>query len=390
MKYADALRSFFTPPASGNPGEEFAGTDYERELEIKQKALELFWQKNGIRGKPEPVIRSPLSEGYRTTSRRRVFFSSGKYHLGFSENTGEKGVVFSALEPEAHFRIYEFLHEKLNQDSFRALSQALNWIIIRGSYQYQTVIFNVYQMNASVVRKLKQMAEHLQKSSFRVTAAHVYFDPTRSDYYLEANRPADVLAFKSLYGAKLLSLKTGEMQLKYPVTGFSQINESQVPHLLETALRLLQPEKSETLLDLYCGYGLFSFGLGKFAKSVCGIEWEGGSIECAKASARHFKLNYEFMAGRIQESFVKTALSGKRFPAEVQVLDPPRQGCLEGVIPALAARAPKRVLHIFCGTDVIPSELKQWERAGYRVQKAVPLDLFPRTQHLETMVLLTR
>lgn len=391
MRYSEALRSFFSPSVSGNPGEEFVKVDYREELEIKQKAIELFWQKNALKGSPENLIQSPLSDGYRTTSRRRVFGANDQLYFGFSENTGEKGVAYSQLEPEAHTQIYTFLYQKISRETFRVLAESLNWVIIRGTYQYRVVIFNVHRMNASVVRKLKQVAESLQESTLRVTAAHIYFDPSRSDYYLEANRPANGLSFKSLYGPKLLSVKVGEVQLKYPVTGFSQINESQIPHLLKTASRLLQIEKSNSLLDLYCGYGLFSFGLGKLAAEVCGVEWEGPSIECAQATAEHLKWKrMDFISGRITDSFVKSKLSRKRFQSEIQLLDPPRQGCLEGVIPALAERLPKKVLHIFCGTDEIPPALKQWEAAGYQVRKVVPLDLFPRTFHLETIVLLTK
>jgi tRNA/tmRNA/rRNA uracil-C5-methylase (TrmA/RlmC/RlmD family) len=71
-------------------------------------------------------------------------------------------------------------------------------------------------------------------------------------------------------------------------------------------------------------------------------------------------------------------------------LDPPRKGTEPGVIRALAMRKPVRVLHIFCGTDEIPAALAEWERYGYRVKEVLPMDLFPGTPHLETLVALER
>jgi len=71
------------------------------------------------------------------------------------------------------------------------------------------------------------------------------------------------------------------------------------------------------------------------------------------------------------------------------LLDPPRQGTEPGVVEAIAARGPERVVHICCGIDEIPREVAAWSTAGYRLQRAVPLDLFAGTLGLETLLLLT-
>ncbi len=154
---------------------------------------------------------------------------------------------------------------------------------------------------------------------------------------------------------------------------------------------MLSLGKEDHFLDLYCGYGLFSFALGEAAKDVLGVEWEGPSIDCAKASAKHLKKNYRFIAGKIDEMFVQTRLPKPVLnEPEKILLDPPRKGCEPGVIHALAMRKPIRVAHVFCGTDEIPASLKEWERYGYRVREVQPLDLFPGTPHLETIVMLER
>ena len=73
---------------------------------------------------------------------------------------------------------------------------------------------------------------------------------------------------------------------------------------------------------------------------------------------------------------------------EAILLDPPRQGTEVGVIQALAARNPIRVLHIFCDLDSLPKEVKEWNSNGFDVSEVVPLDMFPGTDNLEVMVLL--
>ena len=379
MLFQDALQHFFSFDAVEQ--EPLAQLPYAEEVEIKNKAFALFCKENHFGVKPESLIKSPKERHYRTTSKRRVSVLSGQVQIFPQE---------SELEPEEHLICYQWILNKLNTPPFRYLAKSLNWIIIRGSYLYRTVIFNVDHLDANVVRKLKQMAKALQESSLKVMAAHIYVDPSRSDYYLESNRPKDILAFKQLYGPRELTLKLSDFSLRYPVTGFSQINESQIQNLLNHAKRLLKPSKEYRLLDLYCGYGLFAFGIGKDCREVIGAEWEGPSVESAKASAKYLKrFHYKFISGKIDEMFVERTLP-KPVEKEIILLDPPRKGCLPGVIEKLAKRNPERVLHVFCGTDEIPLALKEWQLAGYFPKEILPLDLFPGTAHIETMILLEK
>ncbi len=372
----------YTKEADSLHGESLAMLNYKDELKVKNDALEEFWDKNRLAGNPQKVIASPLPRAYRTTSKRRVAMVPG--NLQFDRQD-------SMLEPEEHNKIYNLLFEKLITPAYKPLAYALNWIIIRGTYRYRVVIFNIKKIDATIVRKLKQISEVLQKSELNVTAAHAYVDTTESDYYLEAKRPTEGLNFKQLFGPREMSLDLGHFRLKYPVTGFSQINESQIHNLIKAASRMMGLTKDDKFLDLYCGYGLFSFALGEAAKSVLGVEWEGPSIESAKASAKYLKKNYRFVAGKIDEEFVQLRLP-RPVPGEPEkiLLDPPRKGCEPGVIHALAMRKPVRVCHVFCGTDEIPAALKEWERYGYRVRDVQPLDLFPGTPHLETIVMLEK
>lgn len=386
ISLANAVQESMPKALAGLPLLAISVMDYSDELELKNRAFALFCERNGLPA-PEKIVESPLPRNYRTTTKRRAGFENGRFRLFFGAD--ERLEYTEPLEPEEHLAIYRFIEEILKKPAFAALAEALNWVIVRGSYKRRAVIFNVGEMNASVVRKLKLMGEHLNVANLGVVSAHVYFDPTRSDYYLEASRPTDALGFKTLFGPKELSLDLGAFRLKYPITGFSQINESQIPNLLAFAKKLLRPSEKDFLLDLYCGYGLFSFGIGGAAASTWGAEWEGPSIECAKSSARFLKRPAKFLAGKINRDFVERSIP-KGSGSELTLLDPPRSGVEAGVIAALAKRNPKCVLHIFCGTDEIPRSLNQWKLSGYKAVNVQPLDLFPGTPHLETMVLLER
>lgn len=364
---------------------------YHNELLVKGQALGLLWKHCKLPGVPEPVVGSSRHRYYRTTTKRRALYKGGSLFLMSGDGTTQKKTFLdSPLEPAIHKDIYLFLQKKLSEPTFKLLAQRLNYLIIRGSYQEQAVIFNVDQMSGPIVRKLKILAEHVQKQCPSISAAYVYLDPSRSDYYLEERQPANLLNFKKLYGNGFLSVSHGDCKYSFHPTSFSQVNESIVPLMLERVKELLAPTGKEALLDLYCGYGLFSHYLAGQYVSVLGIDAEGPSI---RSAMHNKKLNpasrtTRFTAERITEKGIDTIRP--QGVAEVVILDPPRKGPVDGVIAAIGRRAPQKVLHIFCSVDQISPSVSQWIANGYQVERVVPLDMFPGTANLEVLVLLTR
>jgi tRNA/tmRNA/rRNA uracil-C5-methylase (TrmA/RlmC/RlmD family) len=229
----------------------------------------------------------------------------------------------------------------------------------------------------------------MQEAPLGVRAAFLYLDPTGSDYYLEAKRPAGTLSFKRLFGPEWLQVEVAGVRLRFPPTVFSQVNGAMLEVMADRVGSLLAPLAGCDLLDLYCGYGLFSFTAGREAAQVVGVDLDGPAIEAARAGAEHMRLSgrVRFLAGRIDGRFLAGQLRPSR-GREAVLLDPPRQGTAPDVVPAIAARAPLRVVHICCGTDEIPREVAAWSRVGYAVTRAVPLDLFAGTTAIETLLLL--
>jgi tRNA/tmRNA/rRNA uracil-C5-methylase (TrmA/RlmC/RlmD family) len=367
-----------------------AHLEYEEELKFKDRALAKFWQEQKLPGQPEPVIGSPRPRAYRTTSKRRGLLRGSTLYLVFGDKLlrdQKRFFLDSPLEPPEHTRIYSFLQRKLSEPGFKLVASHLNHLIIRGNYEERVVIFNVRQMTGPLVRKLKILAGQLEKLPEPVAGAFVYLDPTGSDYYLESRRPVDNLQLKKLYGPAHLTVRHGGCRFNFHPTSFSQVNESIVGIMLEKSRELLAPEPGERLIDLYCGYGLFSHYLAAGYQQVTGIDAEGPSIRAAQDNA---KLNSDgrktrFLARRITPKAIADLLPLSIEPTAL-LLDPPRQGPQRGVIAAIGERQPGKVLHIFCGVDQIPESLGEWRTQGYRVERIVPLDMFPGTANLEVLV----
>ena len=367
--------------------------EYPKELDIKNHALALFWQRKNLSGKPESVIASPRSRNYRTTSKRKTVLRGSTLYFIFGKKlrpTQAAPFQESPLEPVEHTHIFSFLQSKLSEPAFKMLAGHLNYLIIRGNYDERAVIFNVDTLNGPLVHKIKIIAKHLQSLAENVVAAYIYLDPSHSDYYLESRRPTDPVSFKKLFGKTNLSVKYANCRLNFHPTSFSQINESMVPVMLNKAHELLSPTPEMRLLDLYCGYGLFSHFFAADYKQVIGIDAEGAAIRSAIANSKinSASRNTRFIPNRIAESLA-SVLPAVTIP-ETIILDPPRQGPKDNVISSLSFRNPKQVLHVFCGVDQIPSSLREWQDNGYLPIRIVPLDMFPGSANLEILILLQR
>ena len=391
MRFADFL--FERLPGVTSSAEPFAAVAYEAELRAKNDALRVFWQAASLPGAPKQIIPAVVPRNYRTTSKRRVtVHGRSGVSLGFAESKAV-GAAVSALDLAAHNRIYHAIYQKLSTPAFGGLARALNWIILRGDLDRRCLILNICRMDGQTVRKAKLLAERLAEAEPCVTAALLYFDPTRSDYYLTAERPRSAVDLKHLFGPRLLTLKVDGLNLKYPPTAFSQVNEAMVPSLVKTARELLQVRNTERLIDLYCGYGLFSFALGREAAETLGMELTGESIATAVETARRqfAHARFRFIPTRITDASLAQKLPTRNATLpEVVLLDPPRQGAAPGVIETIAARKPARVLQICCGTDEIVPAVRTWISTGYRVDTVQPMDLFPGTAGLETLILLSK
>lgn len=376
------------PASDVSRGEGLASLDYEAEIAVKDAALAAFWEEARLPARPEAVVPSPRPRGYRTTSKRRAELRGRVMRLFLAERharTDTPPFVPSPLEPREHAEIYRFLQAKLSDPTFHVVAQHLGWLIVRGSYAERAVIFNVDGLFGPLVRKLKILGRHLAEHRLPIVAAFVYVDDTESDYYLETRRPYRAMSFKNLFGPDLLRVAYGDLRLAFHPTSFCQVNESIVPQMLQLAEEMLAPRPGDRLIDLYCGFGLFAHALANRVREVIGVDAEGPSIEAAQANAKRLRHGRtRFIANRI------TADSLEQLPSpsgdEIVLLDPPRNGTERGMIQAIAARNPRRVVHVFCNVDEIPGALKEWEGGGYAPRRVVPLDMFPGTPNLELLI----
>jgi 23S rRNA (uracil1939-C5)-methyltransferase len=165
---------------------------------------------------------------------------------------------------------------------------------------------------------------------------------------------------------------------------FFQVNDRQVPRLIERVRSLLAPGPSMQILDLFCGVGTFALPLARDGASETGDEVYPPAIEDARRSAALNALkSCEWHAGPVE-----TVLGKLRGAFDGAVLDPPRRGCEPSAIKALLRVRPGRIVYVSCHPGTLARDCRLLAEGGYSVVQAEMIDLFPQTHHVESIVTL--
>ena len=195
--------------------------------------------------------------------------------------------------------------------------------------------------------------------------------------------------YRTLWGRDYLTDTLCGLELRLSVPSFYQVNRDQAEQLYALAVEFANLKGGETALELYCGAGTITLALAEVAGRVIGAEIVPEAIENAKANAVHNGIsNVEFFCGDAGEMAQKCAAEGLR--PDVVVVDPPRKGLAPEVIDAVAAMDPARVVYISCDPATLGRDVKRFAASGYRLHRAAAVDMFPRTHHVETIVLLQK
>ena len=170
---------------------------------------------------------------------------------------------------------------------------------------------------------------------------------------------------------------------------FYQVNHAQAERLYACAVDFAGLKGEETVIDLYCGAGTITLTLAERAKTVIGVEIVPEAVENARQNAvRNEMDNVEFLCADAGQAARQLAVRGVR--PDVLVVDPPRKGLDEQTRDAILKMMPPRVVYVSCDPATLGRDVRELTGAGYRLNCAQAFDLFPRTGHVETVVLLSR
>ena len=195
-----------------------------------------------------------------------------------------------------------------------------------------------------------------------------------------------------LYGPGYIEDTLCGVPVRLGPLSFYQVNTLAAERLYGVAAQYAQLTPDDTLLDLYCGMGTIGLSMADQCRELIGVEIVPEAIESAKANAARMgeavAVKSRFFCADAGQAATQLAAEGLH--PDIVMLDPPRKGCDEATLSAVVRMAPRRVVYVSCNPATAARDAAWLEKNGYHAEKVQPVDLFPRTKHVETVVLLSK
>ena len=195
-----------------------------------------------------------------------------------------------------------------------------------------------------------------------------------------------------LYGPGYIEDTLCGVPVRLGPLSFYQVNTLAAERLYGVAAQYAQLTPDDALLDLYCGMGTIGLSMAEQCRELIGVEIVPEAIESAKANAARMG---EAVAAKSRffcadAGQAATQLAAEGLHPDIVMLDPPRKGCDEATLSAVVRMAPRRVVYVSCNPATAARDAAWLEQNGYHTEKVQPVDLFPRTKHVEAVLLLTK
>lgn len=191
-----------------------------------------------------------------------------------------------------------------------------------------------------------------------------------------------------LYGTGKIEDELCGLTFRISPRSFYQINPVQTEVLYNTAMEYADMSGREKVIDAYCGIGTIGLVASKRAGEVIGVELNRDAVHDAISNAKRNGIkNVRFFCDDAGEFMLGMAQDGER--ADIVFMDPPRAGSDECFLSSLVTLAPKKIVYISCNPETQQRDLRLLTKRGYKVEKIQPVDMFPHTNHVETVVMLS-
>ena len=368
--------------------------DYPRQVELKAGQVEEALRRIG--GFPAPPLEPPIEAPATRYYRNKMEFSfgpggDGQVQLGLhpagdfgsvfalewchllSERSNEIVAAVVALARESGLPAYD---QRLHRGFFRFLT------VREGKNTGQTMIILTTADGDDAARQLLgRWGVDLRRR----------FPEIRSVIRQVNSRVAGVASGEHeevLAGERTIDEILGGLRFEISARAFFQTNTLQAERLYGKVLEYASLTGEGVALDLYCGTGTISLLLSRAARRVYGVESNPDAIANAVRNARLNGVETcEFVQGEVKEVIERTPLAAVQ--PEVAVINPPRAGMDAALVRRLIRRSIPRLVYVSCNPTTLARDLALLVAGGYRFVRAVPVDMFPHTAHIESVALLT-
>lgn len=194
---------------------------------------------------------------------------------------------------------------------------------------------------------------------------------------------------RTIWGSDTIVDELCGLKFELSPLSFYQVNHDQTERLYALVKEYAGLSGGETVLDLYCGTGTIGLTLAHQAKQLIGVEVVPQAVENAKKNAAFNGIkNARFFCADAAQAAAQLRRDGQL--PDVVIVDPPRKGCQPGLIHTIREMEPQTVVYVSCDPATLARDLKLFQESGYQPAAVTPVDLFPRTAHVENVVRMTR
>ena len=367
----------------------FRHISYEAELRHKAEFVQSNLRRlGGLDPVMLPITPSPLVQGYRNKAQYPIREYDGKIEAGFFAKRSHRVISCAScdLQPAFFEQILEYTKQFLEEYHISAYDEQT------GKGKVRHLYIRCGEVSGEVMVCLVVNSERLPHAAEYVEGL-LKVCPQVVSVVLNINREQNnvILGQKciTLYGKDTIEDTLCDVRFELSPLSFYQVNRQAAEKLYRLAAEMAQFEGNELLIDLYCGAGTIGLSMASKVRELIGVEIVPDAVENAKENAKRCGVeNARFICADAKEAAAQ--LAAENLHPDVIVVDPPRKGCDLEVLQAIAAMAPKRLVMISCNSASLARDCRELEALGYHLEKAAPVDLFPRTTHVETVVLLSK
>ena len=365
------------------------GLDYAEQLKQKEatvkKLLGKYGPVNAIRGMEDPYhyrnkVISTFTTGWGGKLTSGIYAANSHKVLPVERCLLQDEVLDKTMEAVRAAAI-ACRYQPYNEDKGTGLVR--HCLLRRGvaTGQVMVVLVTAQAVLPGAKNFVRALLAEAEKRGVTVTTVVQNVNPRKTSVVLGE-------AEKVLYGkGYILDTLCGKTYALSP-RSFYQINHSQTEVLYGLAVEAAHLTGKEVVLDAYCGIGTIGLTAADHAKQVVGVELNRDAVQDAIGNAKHNGVkNARFFAADATRWISEAAAAGER--ADVIFMDPPREGSTPQFIESVARMAPKRVVYVSCNPETLARDLALLTKKGYRVESSTPVDMFPHSEHIETVVLLS-
>lgn len=389
INYSPDRISIDCPVYSKCGGCAFRHISYEAELKIKQKHVKDCLERiGGFKNIPiQNICGASERVGYRNKAQVPVgtdkegsiisgFYALHSHNIMPCENCRLHPKIFDKIISEVKLWMEKYKILPYDEKSGKG---TVRHIYLRCSKNCEEIMVCIV-INKKSLPFSKELIGLLTKKFENIKSIITNYNSERTNVILGKK-------FQTIWGESSITDTLCGMKFKISPESFYQVNHDQTEILYTLGRQILDIKGDETLLDLYCGIGTIGLTMSSKVSQIIGAE----IVEKAVLDARENALlnnvaNSKFICSDSKEVFKNFS----NLKIDAVILDPPRKGCSESVLKDLIGMFPEKILYISCNPATLAKDLKVLCEEKYKICTVIPVDLFPRTPHVETVVQLVR